>query len=110
MTARRQTDDIVPNHSPSHNPTPADGFQLRADAIASAIGQVSSPDSPVSPLQVNRDLAEAADSALVLLTKQLARVLGQSNSSLQSWDRITHRHGFDRSRDGVGKFRARRAS
>lgn len=103
-TPIRQPDTVASTAQTSAS----NGFELLADAIAEAVRRVSS-DKPTSPLQVHRDLAEAAERGYVLSTKQLAQILGQSNSSLHGWNRETVRHGFTFVRDGVGKFRVKAA-
>ena len=54
----------------------------------------------------HRQLQEIADNGWVVPTRVLARVLGQSNSSLPSWGDQTERLGFSIERTGSrGMFR-----
>ena len=103
-TPIRQPDTVAPTAQPS----PSNGFEHLADAIAEAVRRVSD-DKLTSPLQVHRYLAEAEERNYVLSTKQLAQILNQSNSSLHGWNRETVRHGFTFVRDGMGKFRVKAA-
>lgn len=104
-TPIRQPDTVAPTQNASH----ANALEMLADAIASAVKRSESVNS-VSPLQVHRDLTEAAERKYVLSTKQLAEILGQSNSSLHGWNIETRRHGFTFVRHGVGKFRVLKSS
>ena len=65
-----------------------------AEMLASAIKQVSSNPTVDGHLSIHRQLQEIADKGWSVPTRVLARVLGQSNSSLHGWGPVTHRLGF----------------
>ena len=77
-----------------------------AEVLASAIKQASTNPTVDGHLTVHRQLQEIADKGWSVPTRVLARVLGQSNSSLHGWGPVTHRLGFLIERTGSrGMFR-----
>lgn len=80
--------------------------EIFAEMLASAIKQVSSNQTVDGHLSVHAQLQEIADKGWSVPTRVLARVLGQSNSSLHGWGPVTHRLGFLIERIGSrGMFR-----
>ena len=76
------------------------------EVLASAIKQVSTNPTVDGHLSVHRQLQEIEDKGWSVPTRVLARVLGQSNSSLHGWGPVTHRLGFLIERIGSrGMFR-----
>lgn len=82
-------------------------FSVLGEIIADAVRSVSVAP-PVSPLQVHRDLAEAADGGFLLTSRQVASILGISNSTTHSWNSQEERMGFVLKRQGVGRWRVLR--
>lgn len=101
--------DISPvAHQPDSGLTVAepDAVVAFAEILASAIKQVSSNPTVDGHLTVHRQLQEISDKGWSVPTRVLARVLGQSNSSLHGWGKVTHRLGFCIERTGSrGMFR-----
>ncbi|MGB1623069.1 MAG: hypothetical protein ACPHAS_10425, partial [Synechococcus sp.] len=60
------------------------------------IGTRQSIEQPTldNHLSTHRDLQEIADKGWSIPTRVLARVLGQSTSSVHGWGQVTHRFGF----------------
>jgi len=71
-----------------------------AEALGTAIRHSIEPITRDSHLSTHRDLQEIADKGWNVPTHVLARVLGQSTSSLQGWGQVTHRYGFCIERTG----------
>lgn len=107
----QQTVDVVPvtGQTPDVQMTPPKpsqeaAFQMLGEIIADAVRSVSVAP-PVSPLQVHRDLAEAADGGFLLTSRQVAAILGISNSTTHGWNSQEERMGFVLKRQGVGRWR-----
>ncbi|ABB35421.1 helix-turn-helix domain-containing protein [Synechococcus sp. CC9605] len=100
-TDDRQTIDITPVRQPTLEPAPDQGLALLVSALSSALQPTDD-----AHLTTHRQLQEIADKGWVVPTRVLARVLGQSNSSLHSWGEKTERLGFTIERTGSrGMFR-----
>ncbi len=100
----RQTIDITPVGQTTLEPAPDQGLALLVSALSSAL-----QTTDANHLTTHRQLQEIADNDWVVTTRMLARVLGQSNSSLHSWGASTKRLGFLLERtEGRGMFRVRR--
>ncbi len=108
-SVNRDVIDVAPvDHQPDSGLTVAepDAVVAFAEVLASAIRQSTGQMTPDSHLTTHRDLQEIADKGWSVPTKVLARVLGQSNSSLHGWGKVTHRLGFSIERTGSrGMFR-----
>lgn len=85
--------------------SPSDSLAVLGDVIAEAIGRRES-----SPLDVYRQLAEAADQSFVLTTSVLASILNLSHSTLHGWNRHEERLGFVFRRSGQGRWVVSRQS
>ena len=99
--ASHQTLDITPVGQTTLEPAPDQGLALLVSALSSALQPTDD-----THLTTHRQLQEIADNGWVVRTRVLARVLGQSNSSLHSWGEKTERLGFSIERTGSrGMFR-----
>ena len=99
--ARHQTVVITPVTDTKLEPAPEQGLALLVSALSSALQPTDD-----THLTTHRQLQEIADNGWVVPTRVLARVLGQSNSSLHSWGPKTERLGFSIERTGSrGMFR-----
>ena len=103
-TDDRQTIDITPVGQTTLEPAPDQGLALLVSALSSALQPTDD-----THLTTHRQLQEISDNGWVVPTRVLARVLGQSNSSLHSWGERTKRLGFSIERTGSrGMFRVTR--
>jgi len=100
-TPKAQTPDTRP--SPGARSPQEQAFSVLGEIIADAVRSVSVVP-PVSPLQVHRDLAEAADGGFLLTSRQVASILGISNSTTHGWNSEEERMGFVMKRQGVGRW------
>ena len=100
------SDDPVPSRPsvPSVS-SRSDSLALLGDVIAEAVSRRAS-----SPLDVYRQLAEAADQSFLLTTAVLASILGFSNSTLHGWNSEEERLGFVFRRSGQGRWLVSRQS
>lgn len=63
-------------------------------ALARVMEHQQTPPPNQSPLQIQRDLKEAADSAFLLSGEQVANILGMKKTTLSSWKSGVKRFGF----------------
>ena len=106
--AQVSSSDIPLESSPSlasSTSSSSSTLAVLTDAIAQALDRRSS-----SPLDLYRDLGEAADQSYLLSTTALASIIGFSNSTLHGWNRVEERFGFTFSRFGQGRWRVSRQS
>lgn len=103
--AQVSSTDVPTESSPSLPSSASSSLAVLTDAIAQALDRRSS-----SPLDVYRDLGEAADQSYLLSTTALASIIGFSNSTLHGWNRVEERFGFIFSRFGQGRWRVSRQS
>ena len=82
----------------------ANGFELLADAIASAVNQVSAVPTD-SPLRAQELLSKAADEQWLLSSKQIAECCGVASSTTHSWNSSVQKYGHRLERVGVGLWR-----
>ena len=87
----------------------ANGFELLADAIASAVNQVSAVPTD-NPLRNHEHLSKAADEQWTLSSKQVADCCGVSSSTTHGWNASVVRCGHRLERSGVGLWRVYRSS
>ena len=92
--------DSLPS-CPSVVPAPSrsDDLALLGEVIAEVFSRRDS-----SPLDVYRQLAEAADQSFLLTTSVLASILGFSNSTIHGWNSVEERFGFMFRRQGQGRW------
>ena len=99
----RQTIDITPVGQTTLEPAPDQGLALLVSALSSALQPTDD-----NHLTTHRQLQEISDNGWMVPTRVLARILGQSNSSLHSWPSKTERLGFTIERTGSrGMFRVK---
>ena len=84
--------------------SPAYGFELLAEAIASAVNQVSNVPTD-SPLRAQELLSKAADEQWLLSSKQIAECCGVASSTTHSWNKSVVKYGHKLERSGVGLWR-----
>ncbi|EHA64068.1 MerR family transcriptional regulator [Synechococcus sp. WH 8016] len=82
----------------------ANGFELLADAIASAVNQVSAVPTH-NPLRNHELLSKAADEQWTLSSKQVAECCGVSSSTTNGWKSSVVRCGHRLERSGTGLWR-----
>ena len=87
-----------------------EAFKALGTVIADALQTVEFHPTQDTELTIHRQLQEIADQKWTVTTRMLARILGQSNSSLHSWGSTTKRLGFSIERTGErGMFRVLRS-
>ncbi len=86
----------------------ADKFGREMAAIIAKVVEQLAPQPQRDPLRTLRLLKEAAEEEYVLTTRMLADVMGFSPETIHGFKNPEHRHGFELTKVGPGKWTVRR--
>lgn len=71
--------------------SPEQFFQMLVEVMKQ---QQQAPSAPISPIQQQKDLKDAADNGFLLSAEQVANIFGLKKSSISSWKSGYRRLGF----------------